>query len=115
MKKNNESSSLFRSVLSFGVLIFFIFGATSCATSGILGFGDPLATASYVDSAAADTSERITAAEEEMQQITADIATLKTDVEKISNIKTDLDEMPKEMIRQLVEALQSYLEMLDAE
>jgi len=111
----NDMFRLFFKGISFVFLIFFLFGATSCATSGFMGFGDPLATASYVDDSAADTSRRISETEEEMEQLAADIAALEADMERLNSIKSDIDEMPKEMIRQLVEALQSYLEMIEEE
>ena len=95
--------------------VVFIISISSCATSGVLGFGDPLATASYVDEADADTAERIASTEQEIEALKAEIAALEKELERVSNIKTDIDEMPKEMLRQLVEALESYLESLEEE
>ena len=88
---------------------------SSCATSGVLGFGDPLTTSSYVDSANEISGERITNNEEELKKISMNLSELQADVDSFKDIQTDLDEMPKEMLRQLVEALQSYLDMLEKE
>ena len=102
-------------LISLGILLSVVFTFTGCATSGFLGFGDPLATSSYVDSATLESSERITEAEAELSRIEDEIADMKVDLKAVSNIKADLDEMPIEMLRQLVQALQSYLEMLEKE
>ena len=115
MKKYYMKSRVLLRVISICLLLFIVFSLSACATSGILGFGDPLATSSYVDSAAAESYKRIADLEEEIQQLYDDISVMKSDIEAVSNIKADLDEMPREMLRQLVLALQSYLEMLENE
>jgi len=115
MKKKSERGRFLFKLIGVSLTVLFIISATSCATSGVLGFGDPLATASYVDSGDADSAERISSQEEEIEALKAEIAALKKEVERISSIKTDIDEMPKEMLRQLVEALESYLESLEKE
>ena len=102
-------------VISFYLLTFAVFSVFSCTTSGVLGIGDPLATSSYVDNTAAESEKHIADLEEEIQKLYDDISVLKSDIDAVSNIKADLDEMPREMLRQLVEALQSYLEMLENE
>ncbi|MDA3937801.1 MAG: hypothetical protein PF693_00630 [Spirochaetia bacterium] len=88
---------------------------SSCATSGVLGFGDPLTTSSYVDNADEESGERISSNENQLKQMTQNLSELQADVESFKNIQSDLDEMPKEMLRQLVKALQSYLDMLEKE
>lgn len=113
MKKTSEWGRRLIKLVGPGVLVLLILSASSCATSGILGFGDPLATASYVDRADADSAERISSSEEDIEALKAEIATLEKELERVINIKTDIDEMPKEMLRQLVEALESYLESLE--
>ncbi|MFW5727885.1 MAG: hypothetical protein ACOCW5_04810 [Spirochaetia bacterium] len=115
MKKTGERGRVLFKLAGVGIAVLFMVTVTSCATSGVLGFGDPLATASYVDSADADVSERISTSEEEIEALKAEIAALEKELERVSNIKTDIDEMPKEMLRQLVEALESYLETFDEE
>jgi len=110
MLKNGEQIRLVSKFIGFSLAVAFMITATSCATSGILGFGDPLATASYVDKADTDATERISSSEEEIEELKAEIAVLKAEVDRLSRIKTDIDEMPREMLRQLVEALESYLE-----
>lgn len=115
MNKNNERGRLLFKLIGVSVVVLFMILATSCATSGVLGFGDPLATASYVDRADADSAERISSTEEEIEALKAEIAALEKELERVSNIKTDIDEMPKVMLRQLVEALESYLETLEEE
>lgn len=115
MNKNSERGRLLFKLIGVSLVVLFLISATSCATNGVLGFGDPLATASYVDSADADAAERISSSEEEIEALKAEIAVLKKELERVSNIKTDIDEMPKEMLRQLVEALESYLESLEEE
>jgi len=110
MLKNGEKIRLVSKFIGFSIAITFMITATSCATSGVLGFGDPLATASYVDKADEDATVRITSSEEEIEELKAEIAVLKAEVDRLSRIKTDIDEMPREMLRQLVEALESYLE-----
>ncbi len=102
-------------IISFFLLIFVVFSVLSCTTSGVLGIGDPLATSSYVDNSAAEYEKHIADLEAELQQLYDDISILRSDIDAVSNIKADLDEMPREMLRQLVEALQSYLEMLENE
>lgn len=109
MKKMSKRGRPLFKLIGVGVAVLFMISATSCATSGVLGFGDPLATASYVDRADADTAERISSSEEEIEALKAEIAALEKELERVSNIKSDIDEMPKEMLRQLVEALESYL------
>ncbi|MCK5672708.1 MAG: hypothetical protein KAH95_04995 [Spirochaetales bacterium] len=99
----------------FSAIILGTFFVTSCATSGVLGFGDPLTTSSYVDNADEQSGERISSNEEQLKQINQNLLELQTDVDSFKNIQSDLDEMPKEMLRQLVEALQSYLDMLENE
>ena len=115
MKKSYVKFRVLLRVISFCLLLFVIFSVSACATSGILGFGDPLATSSYVDSTVAESDKRIADLEEEIQQLHNDISVMKSDIDAVSNIKADLDEMPIEMLRQLVLALQSYLEMLENE
>ena len=115
MNNRNTKNGFCLSQISFALLITVIFTFSSCATSGFLGFGDPLATSSYVDSATLESTERITKTEAEMSRIEDEIEDMKIDLKAVSNIKADLDEMPIEMLRQLVQALQSYLEMLEKE
>ena len=115
MKNSSKRGRFLYKLISVSVVVLLIISATSCATSGVLGFGDPLATASYVDSADADSAERISSSEEEIEALKAEIAVLEEELERVSNIKTDIDEMPKEMLRQLVEALESYLETFEEE
>ncbi|MDY7030105.1 MAG: hypothetical protein SVR04_17595 [Spirochaetota bacterium] len=110
MEKKRENGRLLFKAVGFILAVLFVISTASCATSGVLGFGDPLATASYVDQADAETTERISSTEEEIEELKAEIAALKKELERVSNIKTDIDEMPREMLRQLVEALESYLE-----
>src|SRR6056297_2206190 len=115
MKKISERGSPLFKLIGVSAAVLFMISATSCATSGVLGFGDPLATASYVDSGDSNASERISTSEEEIEALKAEIAVLQKELERVSNIKTDIDEMPKEMLRQLVEALESYLETFEEE
>jgi septal ring factor EnvC (AmiA/AmiB activator) len=113
-KKKGHGRFLFRFV---GIILslLLVISVTSCATSGVLGFGDPLATASYVDSADEKTTERISSTEGEIAELKAEITALQDELERVSNIKTDIDEMPRQMLRQLVEALESYLEAYEKE
>ena len=114
MKKYYVESRRPLKVISFCLLIV-VFSVSACTTSGVLGIGDPLATSSYVDGTAAESNKRIADLEEEIQQLYDDISNMKSDIDAVSDIKADLDEMPMEMLRQLVLALQSYLEMLENE
>jgi HAMP domain-containing protein len=115
MKKISERGRFLFKLIGVSVVVLGMISISSCATSGVLGFGDPLATASYVDSGDADSAERISSAEEEIEALKAEIAALRKELERVSNIKTDIEEMPKEMLRQLVEALESYLETFEDE
>ena len=115
MKKNNTISGFYLKISSFCLLLFVVFTVSGCATNGFLGFGDPLTTSSYVDNTAAESAKRILETEEEILRITGVIAEMQSELDAVSNIKSDLDEMPREMLRQLVQALQSYLEMLENE
>ncbi len=115
MNKNNIKSGVNLRVISFCLLLVIVFSLSGCATNGILGIRDPLATSSYVDSKITESDRRIVELEEEIQQLLDEISLMKSDIELVSNIKADLDEMPMEMLRQLVLALQSYLEMLENE
>ncbi len=115
MIRMGKKVRLLSKFIGFSLVIAWMLTAASCATSGILGFGDPLATASYVDKADTDATERISSSEEEIEELKAEIAVLKAEVDRLSRIKTDIDEMPREMLRQLVEALESYLESYETE
>lgn len=115
MKKYYVISGVYLRVISFCLLLFVVFAATACTTSSFLGFGDPLTTSSYVDSATADSAARISETEEEILRLAGELDEMKSDIDAVSNIKADLDEMPREMLRQLVLALQSYLELLENE
>jgi septal ring factor EnvC (AmiA/AmiB activator) len=102
--------------------LLIIFSASACTTSGFLGIGDPVTTTSYVESTIAESDTRISDLEVTIQELNETIESMETDIElmesdinAVSNIKADLDEMPIEMLRQLVQALQSYLEMLEKE
>jgi len=106
------SNQIIRSIFLAFIITLLV---SSCATSGVLGFGDPLTTSSYVDGANEISGERISNNEEELKKISMNLSELQADVESFKNIQSDLDEMPKEMLRQLVEALQSYLDMLEKE
>jgi len=97
------------------LMLLAVMVVTACATNGFAGIGDPLTTSSYVDGASAESAARIAETEKEIKQISSEIEDMQSDMDTFRNIKTDLDEMPKEMLRQLVEALQSYLEMLEKE
>jgi len=97
------------------MVIIGIILVSSCTTSGVLGIKDPLTTSSYVDNADEESGERISSNEEQLKQISQDLLDLQDELETFRSIQTDLDEMPKEMLRQLVEALQSYLDMLENE
>lgn len=119
MNKFHINGRLNLRIFSFCLLSLFIISLSSCATNGILGFSDPLATSSYVDNAtataAAESEKRIDDLEDEIKKLYDDIALLETDLKAVSNIKADLDELPREMLRELVSALQSYLDMLENE
>lgn len=106
--KNGIKNTLVISAFILGIIVI-----SSCATSGVLGFGDPLTTSSYVDNANEISGIRISNNEEELKRISMNLSELQADVKSFKDIQTDLDEMPKEMLRQLVEALQSYLDMLE--
>ncbi len=110
MEKKKENDRFLFKFIGLSLSVLLVMSVTSCATSGVLGFGDPLATASYVDKADASTTERISSTDAEIEELKAEIAALQEELDRISNIKTDIDEMPREMLRQLVEALESYLE-----
>ncbi len=114
MKRYYVKYGVHRRIISF-CLLFVVFSLSGCATNGILGIRDPLTTSSYVDSKTTESDRRIADLEEEIQQLYDDISIMKSDIDAVSNIKADLDEMPIEMLRQLVLALQSYLEMLENE
>ncbi|MBT3274716.1 MAG: hypothetical protein HN368_16275 [Spirochaetales bacterium] len=121
-------------------LVVLLIGAaaaiSSCATSGFMGFGDPLTTTSYVENAMSDSSTRIAQAEADNKALKAEIAELgnlkaeledvldvieqnRKDTEALQSLATSvndrLEEMPVEMLRQLVTALQSYLEAVETE
>lgn len=112
MKLLSKSNKIIRTIFIASIITILV---SSCATSGVLGFGDPLTTSSYVDSADEQSGDRISSNEEQLKEITQDLLEIKDDVASFKNIQSDLDEMPKEMLRQLVEALQSYLDMLEKE
>ncbi|MCK5153192.1 MAG: hypothetical protein KAQ93_02445 [Spirochaetales bacterium] len=111
-----------------------IFFVSACATSGFLGFGDPLATSSYVDTAIAEMEQETERISIEFDQMNAEIkafTSLRNEIENIiatmektqkdtaelqnlaDRVGERLEEMPNEMLRQLVEALQTYLEMME--
>ena len=115
MQKSNLKSGNTQKIIKFSVLLLIIIFISACTTSSFLGIGDPLTTSSYVDNASEESALRISNAEEEILRIAEEIAEMKSDLDAVSNIKADLDEMPREMLRQLVAALQSYLEMLENE
>ncbi len=120
-----------------------VMAVSGCATNGFLGFGDPLTTSSYVDGALAESAVRIDATEQETERIAREFAVIKTDIEALNTLKNEienlvatmernqketvalqklaarvgerLEEMPTEMLRQLVQALQTYLEMIESE
>ncbi|MCK5343789.1 MAG: hypothetical protein KAR20_10310, partial [Candidatus Heimdallarchaeota archaeon] len=78
MKKYYVISRFYLRVIIFCLLLFVVFAVSGCATSGFLGFGDPLATSSYVDSTAAESDKRIAEMEEEIMQISNDISVMKS-------------------------------------
>lgn len=130
------------SVIAGGAALVLIVG---CATSGFMGFGDPLTTASYVDNAINESldgpSKRITEAEMTTDQIADEIEAVKAKIEELNALKNSIEEvlvtieqnrkdtealqslaagvgermeeMPIEMLRQLVTALQSYLDSIE--
>jgi hypothetical protein len=124
---------------------------TGCATSGFMGFGDPLTTISYVDNAIIESinesiiepTQRIAEAESETDRIAEEIDDVKANIEELNALRSSIEEllatieqnkkdtealqslaagvgkrmeqMPVEMLRQLVTALQSYLESVESE
>ncbi len=100
-----------RIVRVIAVLSIVLLGMVSCATNGILGInGDPLATASYVDNATNGSTQRINSAEQEIAALKAQIIELQAEVERLSAIQTNIDELPLEMLRRMVDAMDAYLE-----
>ena len=117
--------ALTAAVMIFGLL-------TGCATSGFMGFGDPLTTTSYVENALTESTQQ-TASEletvksqiKELNELKAELETVldtieqnKKDTEALRNLAESvgerLEEMPVEMLRQLVTALQTYLDDVEA-
>jgi len=135
MEKENLSFNSISRIFSVCIAVLLVSGLSGCATSGFLGFGDPLTTITYVDNAVAEL-------EQKTEGVSADLALMRTEIEALTTLKNEIDDiiavmeknqedtaelqgladrvgerldgMPVEMLRQLVEALQIYLESAES-
>ena len=122
-----DTSRLF---LTFMVLII-VLAASSCATNGFMGFGDPMTTVSYIENAMAEKeaeTQRIAGELTDIQGEVAELANLKNEINNVlsemektrkdtaalqnlaDQVGDRLEEMPIQMLRQLVQAIETYLE-----
>ena len=131
MKSNSKPYPKKMLLISICLLLLILFSTSGCATNGFMGFGDPLTTTSYVDNSAAAASEEtsaefarlrseieeLNALKNEMQSFVAQLERNKEDTAALQSmairVSERLEEMPTEMLRQLVEALQTYLEAVE--
>ena len=133
--KNFTSGRLNSDRLFFAfVVLVIVLAASGCATNGFMGFGDPMTTVSYVENVMAEK-------EAESQKIAGELADIQGEVAELSSLKNEinnvlsemektrkdtaalqnladqvgdrLEEMPIQMLRQLVQAIETYLETVE--
>lgn len=138
---STKHSTAHRAVLGIFLITAASVLISGCATNGFMGFGDPLTTTSYVEGAMDETSQRITETASSTESLAVDVEAMKVTVEELNTLKAELDEvlatieqnrkdtealqsltarvgerleeLPVEMLRQLVTALQSYLDAIE--
>ena len=116
------------------IVLIIVLAISGCATNGFMGFGDPMTTVSYVENAMAEKdaeTQRIAGELTDIQGEVAELANLKNEINNVlsemektrkdtaalqnlaDQVGDRLEEMPIQMLRQLVQAIESYLETVE--